>query len=155
MKGSKIRCQHCRKWFEPKRTRQTTCPRKRCQRERHRENCEQWRKKNSGKGPAPNKVRWWAGALSYWQHYRETHASYRQREKQRMRLKRKSVKSVATRDSRRSIFLGELRKIQTEMPETVATRDSRDRRMDALLTSLIRRETSQNETQTQSVPVGA
>lgn len=153
MKESKRRCEQCHRWFKPIRSTQTTCHRKRCQRERHRKNCAGWRKKNPGKGPAPNKVRSWAGAISYWQHYRQTHQSYQEREKQRMRLKRKSLKTVAKRDSRAVIYLGELRKIQGEGCETVATRDSRDRRVDALLVSLIRKETSQNETQAQGVGV--
>jgi hypothetical protein len=147
MKGSKIRCEQCRRWFKPVKKTQFTCHRKRCQRKRHQKNCEEWRKDNPGKGPAPNKVRNWAGPISYWQHYRRDHPEYREKEKQRMRVRRKSMKTVAKRDSRAVIYLGELRKIQSEMPETVATRDSRDRRVDALLMSLIRKESSQNETQ--------
>ena len=151
MKGSRIRCEQCRRWLQPKRSTQATCSRKQCQRERHRKNCEVWREKNPDMGPSPVKVRNWAGPISYWAHHRQTHPEYRRREKKRMRRKRQ--KTVATRDSRAALFLGELRQIQSETSEIVATRDARDRRVDALLLSLIRKEMSQNETQAQSLSI--
>ena len=153
MKESKIRCEQCRRWFKPIKKTQTTCNRKCCQRKRHQKNCGEWRKENPGKGPAPNKVRNWAGPIRYWQHYRQDHPEYREKEKQRMRLRRKNMKSVAKRDSRTVIYLGELREIQAEAAETVAIRDSRDRRVDALLLSRIRKESSQNETQSLGVVI--
>lgn len=63
-----------------------------------------------------------------------------------MRTKRRGSCRVAKRDLRTRIFLEELRQIQCGSPETVAKRDLRDRRVDALLWCLIRNKTSQNET---------
>lgn len=145
----KPQCRSCRRWFDPdpsKQGIQQFCSRERCKRASHRFACQAYRRANpdDDKSRRP-KIRTWARKKAYWSGWRAEHPDYREREKARMRKKRDGAKRVAKRDLRKRVFIEELLGIQAERPETVAKRDVRDRRVDALLSCLIRKETSQNE----------
>lgn len=103
MRNPRRRCFVCHRWFTPyvrQRTRQRTCDRILCRKQRHATNCRQWREANPGPDPwRASKIRAWAGRWGYWKEYRRDHAVYRAREKARMRSNRRRVKRVAKRDS--------------------------------------------------------
>lgn len=148
------RCEGCHQWFEPdpsKRRKQRYCWRKRCQRKSHQQACQRYRRKNPDDDDSRRpKIRDWARQKGYWPSWRQDHEEYREREKARMRKKRRGARRVAKRDLRTHIFIEELREIQAQASETVAKRDVRDRRVDALLSCLIRNKASQNETHAQA-----
>jgi len=145
MENSERRCENCRRSFEPDPTKKTQrfCTRKRCRQASHRAACQSYRRANPDdyKSRRP-KIRAWARKRAYWSGWRAGHADYREREKARMRAKRAGANRVAKRDLRKRVFIEELREIQSQPLETVAKRDLRDRRVDALLACLIRKETS-------------
>ena len=157
MRIPKKRCNHCGRWFEPylpQRDIQRFCPRKRCQRARHRQACQSFHRANPDHDEGRrDKIRCWAQEKGYWAGWRKENPGYREREKARMRKKRQATKSasldrlsVAKRDAWTPVSLEPLRKIQSQTPEIVAKPDAWDPRVDALLAWLIAREASQNET---------
>jgi len=77
---------------------------------------------------------------------------YREREKVRMRNKRREARRVAKRDALKEISLEKLQEIQAETPEAVAKRDALDRWVTMVVEYLVWKETSQNETLAQSTP---
>lgn len=101
MRRTQKRCQMCHQWFEPVRASQKTCYRKKCRRERHRRNCEAWRRHNQGKGPAACKVRTWAAMKKYWRTWRQEHPGYRRRDN----LRRKMAHRAAKRDLKKRIYV--------------------------------------------------
>jgi hypothetical protein len=157
MKVPKIRCDQCRRWFRPysrQRHIQKTCPRAACQRARHRQACQAYRRENPNDDDSRRpKIRNWARKESYWPNWRRDHPEYREREEARMRNKRRSARRVAKRDALREISLEKLRGIRPENTEPVAKRDALDRRVDQVVDYLVWKETSQNETLPQAVGV--
>lgn len=151
MKIPKERCAHCHQWFSPyppKRDLQTFCSKASCQKERHRQNSLTFHRDNPDWDDSRRiKIKDWVKSYpDYWRHYRATHPAYARREAARMSSLRQGAETVAKRDSWRDLYLGELRDIQAQASPAVAKRDSCHRRVDRILTCLIRRETSQNET---------
>jgi len=150
MRIPKKLCKNCDRWFEPyppQQDIQQFCFRKRCQRERHRQGCQAFRREDPHCDEKRRpKIRDWARKEGYWPDWRRDHPAYREREKVRMRKKRQQAKRVAKRDAWKQFSLEELQRIQAQTPETVAKRDACDRRVDDLLVWLIQKETSQNET---------
>jgi hypothetical protein len=155
MKIPKKRCEYCSRWFEPyppKQDLQRFCSRRACQRERHRQACLAfYRDDPHCDDERREKIRAWAQRYpDYWRKYREAHGGYRQRERRRMRVKRRRAGNVAKRDAWKEKAVEKLRDIQAQAPEFVAKRDACDRRVDAVLAYLVWKETPQNETLAQA-----
>ena len=150
MKIPKKRCRHCHRWFDPyppQKDIQEFCSRKRCQQERHRQGCQAFHRAYPDHDDGRRgKIRDWARKENYWADWRQGNSTYREREKARMRNKRKAAKRVAKRDVWKQISLDELKDIQGQTSQTVAKRDVWDPRVNDLLVWLIKKETSQNET---------
>lgn len=152
MRIPKKRCKQCHRWFSPyprKKDIQETCSRRACQKERHRQACEAFHQDNPDydKGARPKKR---SRPVSYWRWYRQTHPDYRRRDNARRGCSRKKARRAATRDALRQISLEKLRSIQAQEPESAATRDALDRRVDGLLDFLVWKEAPQHETLTLS-----
>lgn len=144
MSNPRQRCIFCHRWFTPyvrQRNKQTVCYRILCRKKRHAVNCRQWREANPGPDPGrASKIRAWARRRMYWKGYRRDHATYRAREKTRMRSMRQRVKRVAKRDSLSEMAVGKIREIQGLECENVAKRDSLARRMEGVLGFLLWKE---------------
>ncbi len=141
------RCVYCDRRFQPDpRTAkyQKTCPRQGCRRERERQKLRHWRKLHPDRAVkwAP-KVRAWAKSYPvYWQQWRADpdHRDYRERERRRMRAKRRKACRVANETGMAKVAVEKLRGIQAERPETVANETTMSRRLDAVVEFLLWKE---------------
>ena len=143
---AQARCRYCGRWFHPHTPEQKGCGQEGCRRARQREKLQSWRKRHPGHGEKfLPKVRAWAeGYPAYWQRWRAGNMEYREREKLRMRAKRKRARRVAKETGMRQILVEKLRTACKTEPETVANDTGRDRRVDALVEVLIWKETVAN-----------
>lgn len=158
MKISKKRCRHCGRWYKPyarRRHIQQFCSRRLCQHERHRLSCVAFHRSDPDYDvPRRAKIRDWAKRYpDYWRRYRAQHPAYRQRERRRMRCRRRGVIRVAKRDVLSQVAVDKLQDIQRQGREFVAKRDVLDRRVDDVLDFLVWKETSQNEIFNRTAPV--
>lgn len=140
------RCRYCGRWFHPHASEQKACPRERCRLARKRDKLRSWRNRHPGHakkwGP---KVRAWAdGYPAYWVQWRAGHAAYREREKLRMRAKRRRDRIVANDTGAREILVEKLRAVVATEPPGVANDTGRDRRVEALVEVLVWREAVAN-----------
>lgn len=138
-------CLVCQSLFlpNPRTPQQKVCSQDLCQRERKRRQWRRWafihqEQKN-------RKLRLWAKAYPhYWRHYRKHKAkpAYRQREIQRMRDRRKSLRRVAKQIQIRALYLERLRRIQTlgAVQKNVAKQTLIARRINEIVECLIWKE---------------
>ncbi|MEK7413929.1 MAG: hypothetical protein AAB263_11495, partial [Planctomycetota bacterium] len=97
-----FRCRICGRFFRPDprkrgRSPQKTCGRVACRRQHKGRNNQSWALRHPGYGKSRKlKIRAWAKAHpDYWQRYRAGQPAYQERERQRMRSKRKRLRRVA------------------------------------------------------------
>ena len=133
---AKKRCIICGSWFIPNpRTAKTqkACTKPECRKARKQRADKAWREHNPGWDAARRpKVRIWNEQYpDYWRQYRAEHAEYRSRERERMRRNR--VLSVAKQDAIRSNPVGYLRDIRHFGAKTVAKQDAIAFRLDGVL----------------------
>jgi hypothetical protein len=139
-------CRYCGRWFHRHTPQQKACREEECRRARRREKLRSWRKRHPGQAEKfLPKVRAWAESYPhYWQQWRAGNSQYREREKQRMRAKRRQARRVAKETGTREILVEKLRTVCAAEPETVANDTGRDRRVDALVEVLIWKESVAN-----------
>ena len=145
MHNPKKRCVVCHDWYRPNPRigeDQLACDREECRKERKAEYDREWRKKNPGHEAGRRvKLKTWAAAHSgYWRRYRKTHPVYVERERERMRSRRKTLKSDAKQVSMRQIAVEKLLSIQAQAPKTVAKQVLIHRRVDGIVDYLFWKE---------------
>ena len=145
MKLSMKPCAYCGRSFRPNpRTakHQKACHREECRRARQRQKLRRWRMLHPDLASKwLPKLRAWAKAYpDYWRQWRGDHRDYREREKLRMRAKRRQARRVANETAIGQIAVEKLQSIRAEQPITVANETVIARRMDALVDFLIWKE---------------
>ena len=133
---AKKQCIICGTWYIPHpRTFKTqkTCSNPACRKTRKRLADQTWRRDNPGwSAGRQGKIRDWnAQYPDYWRQYRADHPEYRARERERMRKHR--VLSVAKQDAIRQNPVGYLSDIRRFGPKTVAKQDAIAVRLDGVL----------------------
>lgn len=144
-KNPKKRCVVCHWWYEPDfriGEDQLACDREECRKKRKASYDRQWREKNPGYEAGRRvKLRAWAEAHpGYWQAYRAGHPEYAERERERMRSRRESLKTVAKQVSSRQIAVEKLRSIEALAPKSVAKQVSIHRWVDRIVDYLFWKE---------------
>jgi hypothetical protein len=112
------RCRHCRELFEPEPRAakvQKYCKETECQQARQRKKYEHWIRQPGNAAAHQDALRAWAKDYpDYWRHYRQTHGTYRERERQRMRATRRRIRRVAKQTDWRQIAVERLDAIEAE-----------------------------------------
>lgn len=142
MEIAKRQCAYCGKWYRPDpRTAkfQKACDRSDCRLARKRQGYRRWIKLNPGyeHGRRAKLNAWGAAYPDYWQHYRETHPEYIEREKRRLREKRRKLKTVAKQNAISKIAVEKLRDLQSPGRKNVAKQITIARRTDQIIEYLI------------------
>jgi len=141
-KPKKKRCCICHEWYEPDpRTakHQTCCDKKSCGTERKRRASKSWQVRHPGYDQSRTaKKRDWAQAYpDYWQHYRQTHPEYVQRDNQRRRASRERAKNAANQDAIAKISVEQLASIPRSGSQNAANQALMDRRVDQVIDWLV------------------
>lgn len=161
MKVASKRCLNCRRRFQPDpraARQQRACAREPCRRARRRLKLRSWRKRHPGSAaPSPAKVRAWAAAYpDYWRQWRAKHPGYREREKRRLRAKRRRGRRVANVTGMAEIAVEKLRGLAAAGPQGVAKETGLSRRVDGVVEFLIWKEgvAKQTDMEPAGGPVG-
>jgi hypothetical protein len=139
------RCLCCGRWYRPDARAarvQKSCALLACRAQRRLRKQRSWLKRHPGYGASRRpKIRAWAAEyVDYWRQYRADNAEYRERERRRMRLKRRGMSRVAKQTEIGQILVEKLRMVKAGRPETVAKQTAIDRRVDDLVEVLIWKE---------------
>lgn len=142
MEHTKKRCSICGRWYQPDpRTRghQVSCGQASCRKERKRRANKSWQKRHPGYDKSRQaKKRDWAQAYpDYWQHYRQAHPAYAERERRRMQAVRDQAQNVANQDAIAHIAVEQLASIPRYDPQNAANQDVMDRRVDQVIDCLL------------------